>query len=194
MNIFYKITARSLQKNKTRTVVTIIGVILSAALITGVASIVSSLQDYLIRNTISATGNWHMAYQLQGTQVQELALEPEVEQALLMQHLGDTVLDLPLGAGPELPKGVNALSDEVMQEIPLTVSQGALPQSENELIVPEWMSELYAIGGRYTFAIGDEAVPAQIDPENPALGSGGWEIANPKGCAISPSWGTTKAL
>ena len=43
MNIFHKITLTNLKKNKTRTIVTIIGIILSTAMFTAVTSSISSL-------------------------------------------------------------------------------------------------------------------------------------------------------
>lgn len=39
MNIFARITGRTMKENKTRTIVTIIGVILSTAMITAVATL-----------------------------------------------------------------------------------------------------------------------------------------------------------
>ena len=49
MNIFNKVALQGLIKNRTRTVVTIIGVALAAALFTGVATFAVSLQDYMVR-------------------------------------------------------------------------------------------------------------------------------------------------
>lgn len=55
MNIFNKVTLQSMKKSRTRTIVTIIGVILSAAMITAVATFAVSLQNYMstgqFRNT-----------------------------------------------------------------------------------------------------------------------------------------------
>ena len=48
MNIMNRFTLQTLYKNKLRTFVTIIGIILSTAMFTGVTSIVTSLQQYLI--------------------------------------------------------------------------------------------------------------------------------------------------
>lgn len=58
MNIFNKITLQSLKKNKTRTIVTIIGIILSTALICAVTTSVSSFFDYIKRSVIYQDGNW----------------------------------------------------------------------------------------------------------------------------------------
>ena len=52
MNIFHKITLTNLKKNKTRTIVTIIGIILSTAMFTAVTSSISSLHAFMKEYTI----------------------------------------------------------------------------------------------------------------------------------------------
>lgn len=52
MNIFHKIALQSLLKNRVQTIVTIIGVLLSTAMFTAVATFGTSLVDYLIRTEI----------------------------------------------------------------------------------------------------------------------------------------------
>ena len=48
MNIFNKVALQGLKKNRTRTLVTIVGVILSAAMVTAVTTFGVSLLNYLI--------------------------------------------------------------------------------------------------------------------------------------------------
>ena len=59
MNPFHKIALESLKKNKTRTAVVITGVILSAAMISGVIAFASSLQHFLVEGSIATTGDWY---------------------------------------------------------------------------------------------------------------------------------------
>lgn len=49
MNIFNKITLQSMKKNRTRTLVTILGVLLSSAMIAAVATFALSLQHYMVK-------------------------------------------------------------------------------------------------------------------------------------------------
>ena len=49
MNIFHKVTLQSMKKSRTRTIVTVIGVILSAAMITAVTTFSVSLLNYMIK-------------------------------------------------------------------------------------------------------------------------------------------------
>ena len=61
MNIFSKITAKTMRANRVRTIVTIIGVILSTSMITAVATFGTSFQRFLVDYSISTNGNWHVA-------------------------------------------------------------------------------------------------------------------------------------
>ena len=61
MNIMNRFTLQTLYKNKLRTLVTIIGIILSTAMFTGVTSIVTSLQQYLINLEINDNGRSNAA-------------------------------------------------------------------------------------------------------------------------------------
>ena len=61
MNVFSKVTLESLKKNRTRTVVTIIGIMLSAAMICASTTFVSSMQNFVLRCEIYSSGDWHGA-------------------------------------------------------------------------------------------------------------------------------------
>ena len=52
MNIFNKVALQGLKKNRTRTLVTIIGVVLSAAMITAVTTFGVSLMNYMTNGAI----------------------------------------------------------------------------------------------------------------------------------------------
>ena len=62
MNLLNKLTIKNLRLNKKRTIVTIIGIMLSVALITAVASIYSSGIKSLIKFETIQKGNFHVAY------------------------------------------------------------------------------------------------------------------------------------
>ena len=52
MSILNRLTIKNLRLNKKRTIVTIIGIILSTALMVGIGLLFSSFQDLMIRDTI----------------------------------------------------------------------------------------------------------------------------------------------
>ena len=59
MNVLSKITRRQLAGNRTRTAVTVIGIILSVAMITAVTTLMASLYDYGVRAAKDIRGNWY---------------------------------------------------------------------------------------------------------------------------------------
>ena len=60
MNVLQKLTIRHLKLNKKRTLVTIIGVVISVAMITAVATFGTSFLDMLIRGEALDSGSWHV--------------------------------------------------------------------------------------------------------------------------------------
>src|ERR1051325_5020636 len=62
MNILTTYTLKYLRLNKKRTAVTILGVILSAALICGVLLLGVSFQKVMIDHEIFMSGNWHAQF------------------------------------------------------------------------------------------------------------------------------------
>ena len=58
-HIFLKMTYRQMVKNKVRTLVTIIGIMLSAALITTITVFIASLHKSMLDYKIKESGNWY---------------------------------------------------------------------------------------------------------------------------------------
>lgn len=59
MNVFHKVTRESLRKNRLRTIVTIVGVLLSAAMVCAVTTIVVSFQGFYRDSEVYETGDWY---------------------------------------------------------------------------------------------------------------------------------------
>ena len=59
MSVFEKVTIKSLLKNKVRTIITIIGIILSTALFTGVTTAISTGINFIKENYEYVDGSWH---------------------------------------------------------------------------------------------------------------------------------------
>lgn len=137
MNIFYKIAWQGLKKNRTRTLVTIIGVALSAALFTAVTTFGVTLLQYLIDNSAAKTGNWHVEYTDADTAwIQEQEQNEEVEQVASFENIGYAVLD---GAKSEQKPYlfVAGFTDETAQMLPISLISGRLPKNDTEILIPE---------------------------------------------------------
>ena len=94
MKIFRRYAAQTLRKNKTRTLVTIIGIILSASMITAVTTMFSSLQEYLYQRTVSVTGDWHgAAFGLSGKAWDEKKADRQLDSYVTLENLGYALLE-----------------------------------------------------------------------------------------------------
>ena len=62
MNIINKLTLRQLKLNKKRTLVTIIGTIISVAMVMAVCTSMFSVLEFMKQMQIDWNGNWHAKY------------------------------------------------------------------------------------------------------------------------------------
>lgn len=159
MNVFNRVTLNSLKKNRTRTIVTIVGVILSAAMITAVTTFISSLQNYMIQNVISTDGDWHVGFSsVDSAFIEGLSTRSEVEATAVSQNIGYSVLEGGQNEGkPYL--FVSAFDDKAFAQIPLTLLAGRLPENDGELVIPDHIENnagvSYKLGDTLTLMLGD---------------------------------------
>lgn len=158
MNIIQKVTLRHLKENKRRTLVTIIGVIISVAMITAVATLGVSFLDLIIRDEIAKNGEWHVQYKdVTREQIQAIEKDKETEKLILTS---DGYAALEASENVYKPylyfKNYSALG---MKQFPITVKEGRLPQKENEIAISEAINSNagvdYKIGDELTFDIGE---------------------------------------
>lgn len=158
MNIFNKIAWESLKKNKAQTFVTIIGVVLATALITGVATLGVSLQQYMISGAKHLHGAWDVAFMDVATDfIDAQEKDSAVAQTAWFDDLGCAVL--PGGQNPDKPylyfAGFNARTFDM---VPLTIVSGRRPQNDTEVLMPLHVNAnggvIYKIGESFTAAVG----------------------------------------
>lgn len=94
MNILNKVTLKILRKNKVRTIVTIIGIILSAAMFTAVTTAVSSGMQYLQDVEIYQNGSWHGVFlNLNHDDALQLKSDSQVKTTSTIQNIGFAYLE-----------------------------------------------------------------------------------------------------
>ena len=147
MKILNNVTLQSLKKNRVRTIVTIIGVILSAAMITAVTTFISSFQDYLLQNVIAEQGSWQVEFRdVTPEFVEELSSDKQVKEYAVNKNIGYSIIES--GKNNDKPYlFFTALSDKSFELLSVKMISGRLPQNENEIIIPEHL--FYAEEGRY---------------------------------------------
>ncbi len=152
MNIINKLTIRHLKENKRRTLVTMIGVIISVAMITAVATLGVSFLNLIIRDDIAANGEWHVKYKDVTTeQIQAIEKDSQTEKLILSNDLGYAALE-----GSEnnnkpylFLKEYNTVG---FQQFPIELAEGRLPFADNEVVI----SEEIAANAKVKYHIGDQ--------------------------------------
>ncbi len=151
MNVFNKITLQSLKKSRTRTIVTVIGVVLSAAMITAVATFAVSLQSYLINGAAAKYGDWHIEIpDTNSSFVLEQAEDSRVANAVALQNIGYTTLEG--GQNPDKPYlFVTGWNEEALDALPIKLLSGRLPNNSSEVVIPAHI----AANGGVKISVGD---------------------------------------
>lgn len=159
MNIFNKVTLQSLKKSRTRTIVTIIGVVLSAAMITAVATFAVSLQNYLVNSSAVKYGSWHVEFlDVDSAFVQERSQDKGVKNTAAIENIGYAVLSD--GENPDKPYlFVTCFNEKAFEDLPINMISGRLPQNSSEVLIPAHLSANgginYAVGDTISLSIGD---------------------------------------
>lgn len=137
MNVLNRVTLKNLIRNKTRTAVTIVGVILSVAMFTAVTSFVSSMQDFMIRSSIALDGDWEgKLSNIRYDSLSAVEDRAEATSSFLVQEEGYAVLEG--GQNEDKPYlYIESLDDGAMENLPIRLISGRLPQNDTEILIPE---------------------------------------------------------
>ncbi len=151
MNILNKFTLKSLSKNKKRTIVTIIGVALSTALICAVAGMLMSLKKTLIDTEKQNNGSFHIRFEnVPKEELKYIENNQNIKGYFYSQEIGFSYLENSQNENkPYLY--VLGLDDEALANSGLKLIEGKMPQNENELVI----SNHIITNGRVELKVGD---------------------------------------
>lgn len=172
MNIFNKVTLQSLKKNRTRTIVTIIGIMLSAAMICAVTTFVSSMQNYVLQYAVYNNGDWHGAvYDADFKSYVEIRRSEEVSASAYGQLLGYAKIESNNEYKPYLYV-IGGEKDRFFETLPIHLISGRLPASSHEIILPEHLTSdgglTYKLGDSITLELGDRMLDGwKLNQNNP---------------------------
>ncbi|PKR86331.1 ABC transporter permease [Heyndrickxia camelliae] len=151
MNIVNKLTLRHMRLNKRRTLVTIIGVIISVAMITAVATLFVSFMDLMKRQEIADNGEWHVLYKdVNKKQLEAIEKDDATKKVVLTRDEGYA----PLKGGQNKSKPylfIKQYSAQGFKQFPIELEKGRLPKAANEVV----LSDRISTDGKVNFNIGD---------------------------------------
>ena len=171
MSILNRLTIKNLRLNKKRTIVTIIGIILSTALMVGIGLLFSSFQDLMIRDTIGYSGKYEAKY----NDVDLIKLNDIKNKNFTYFY------EKPIGFSKTQSSNeykpymyITSVNKEYFDELKLI--EGSFPKNENEVVISNHVITNgglnYKVGDIVTFTYGSRNIDGDITLANSELVDG----------------------
>ncbi len=166
-------TLRSIILNKKRSILTIIGIILSTALIVSTATLGTSFYKTMLETTYALVGKYHMIYEdVSNEDSKYITKNVNIEEYFTINNLGYAKLE---GGQNEYKPYVyiKELDNKAFENIAINLIDGRLPENSNEIVIPEHLMTdggvEYKIGDEISFNIGKRVVETgeELNQANP---------------------------
>lgn len=161
MNIIKKLTLRNLFLNKKRSIVTIIGITLSVALITAVASMVVSFRESLITYEKTCNGDYHyLFYNVNNNDLSLFTSNKKIETVYSYKELGYSKVE----TNDISKKYIRLLemNKESINNLGITLLKGKLSNNDNEVVVSNDFinssNKKYNIGDKINLEVGSRYI------------------------------------
>lgn len=165
MSVLNRLTIKNLRLNKKRTIVTIIGIILSTALMVGIGLLFSSFQDLMIRDTIGYNGKYEANYS-----------DVDLDKLNNIKNKNFTYFyEKPIGFSKIESSNeykpymyITSVNKEYFNELKLV--DGSFPKNENEIVISNHVITNgglnYKVGDIVTFTYGSRNIDGDITLAN----------------------------
>lgn len=161
MNIFHRFTLASLKKNRVRTLVTIIGIMLSMALLTAVIEGANSGMQYLVRAETERVGAFHGYWrEVEADKVSELVRAEDVKKTAAFYRVGHARVTEDTSRFVKYLQ-IEALGEGVTDLLSVRLTAGRMPENEREIILPDRYVEQVArvrVGDTLTLSVGQRTL------------------------------------
>lgn len=163
MKVLNELSVKDLRLNKKRSIVIIIGIILSTALICGVAGLITSFQKTFVETAKNSQGNYHaILYDVPKDELKYIEENRSIEDYYLSEELGYSYLtNGKTSTGEEEKPLVNIISmnDKFLNNMAINVKDGRLPENDGELAISTRINEKfktnYKVGDTVTLNVGE---------------------------------------
>ena len=135
MTLLNKLTIKNLKLNRKRTIVTIIGIMLSVALITAVASMYASGIKSLIKYETIIKGDFHTAfYNVPTSDIDKFINNRNIEKLNITEGLGYAKVD---SKNEDKPYAyLKGFTKDSLNDLSIRLVKGRLPENPNEIVIP----------------------------------------------------------
>ena len=155
MNILNKLTNKHLIMNKKRTIVTIVGIILSTALMVGMGLLLSTFRDSMIQEVVLSTGDYNARINnVSNNNLSIINNNSNVDYYITRDYLGYDFIP-----NDETKSYFKVFSVDETYMAHLKLLEGRLPKNDKEIVIPEYLKENYPdllkVGNTINLSIGD---------------------------------------
>lgn len=152
MNILNKLSIKNIQLNKKRTISTIIGIILSVALICAVATMAISFRATLVENAVNETGYYHINIsEIYEDNIKELKNNKDIKNIYEVRQVGYANLLESKNKNKPYVK-LFSMNNETFDNLKFNLIKGKFPSNNNEILISEHITS----NGKVDLKIGDE--------------------------------------
>ncbi len=134
INSYKALSGKYLKDNKKRTILTIIGIILSVALITSICTFILTVQNSMIENSKRSMGAFHVAI----TNVSEDEIN-KIQTNINVNSLGVMISKNAVPFIKDKNIELNYLNEAAFKLMNINLEEGQLPKSNNEVVIERWI-------------------------------------------------------
>lgn len=183
MNVFSKYTLKTLGKNRTRTIVTIIGIILSVAMFTAVTESIVSGQQYLLNSAKASIGAFEAQLSdLSAEDVEKLRSDEDFKEVATLQNIGYAEIGSKNQYKPYLY--ICGISENFRDLVAVNLMEGRMPEKSDEIVLPRHLYTNgkvdYRVGDKLTLEVGDRQKVEGLDEEIDFYDPGNEKLVNIK--------------
>ena len=165
MKVLNELSVKDLKLNKKRSIVIIIGIILSTALICGVAGLVTSFQKTFVETAKKNQGNYHtIFYDVPKDELKYIEENRGLKDYYLSEGIGYSYLPnvtVTTSTGAEEKPYVNiiAMDNKFLNNMAIELKDGRLPENDEEIVVSARINQKfktnYKVGDTITLNVGE---------------------------------------
>ena len=160
MKVLNELSVKDLKLNKKRSIVIIIGIILSTALICAVAGLITSFQQTFIETAKNSKGNYHaIFYNVPKEELKYIEENRNVKDYYLSEEIGYSYI--PNAKATEEKPYVNiiAMNEKFLNNMAINIQSGRLPENDSEIAISTRINEKfktnYKVGDTITLNVGE---------------------------------------
>lgn len=177
MNVLNKLTKKNLLLNKKRTIVTIIGIMLSTALVCAVAGLVTSAQQTFVNLIKNSDGDYHISFSnVPQEQQKYITQNNAVDSYYTTKELGYSEFESIQNEDKPYIYVVS-MNENAFEKGAYKLIEGRMAQNENEIVIPQHLIDngrvKINVGDKITLNVGTRELMdgSKLNQKNPYLAS-----------------------